>query len=104
MAHTNPAVIVDGNKKLFVQKHVEFIKTHDKNKEEDFAYWMSEHLRVSGFYWGLCAMAGMGALDRMPRDEILSFVQSAQHSDGKWPPSCSFHLVCSFIFFFLSSF
>ena len=54
--------------------HKQFIKNHDKDKAEDFAYWMTEHLQVSGFYWGLGTMALFSSLDEMPKDEILGFV------------------------------
>lgn len=34
------------SKALFIQK-----------KEEEFEYWVSEHLRMSGLYWGLSGIA-----------------------------------------------
>mmetsp|Transcript_4835 Transcript_4835/g.7227 ORF Transcript_4835/g.7227 Transcript_4835/m.7227 type:complete len:156 (-) Transcript_4835:687-1154(-) len=59
---------------LHTEAHKQFIKNHDKDKAEDFGYWLFEHLQVSGFYWGLSAMALFSALEEMPKDEILGFV------------------------------
>lgn len=43
---------------------------------------MSEYLRMSGIYWGLTVMDLMGQLDRMNREEILTFIKSCQHECG----------------------
>eukprot|EP00211_Chloroparvula_japonica_P017755 CAMPEP_0119139448 /NCGR_PEP_ID=MMETSP1310-20130426/27517_1 /TAXON_ID=464262 /ORGANISM="Genus nov. species nov., Strain RCC2339" /LENGTH=293 /DNA_ID=CAMNT_0007130739 /DNA_START=104 /DNA_END=981 /DNA_ORIENTATION=+ len=67
---------------LLREKHVKFIRQHDDKREDDFAYWAVSHLRVSGYYWGLCAMASLGALDDMPKGSILSFVRSCRHKSG----------------------
>ncbi|KAJ2024369.1 Rab geranylgeranyltransferase, partial [Coemansia sp. S3946] len=39
---------------LLVEKHVEYVKSLDK-KHDEIEYWMTEHLRVSGVYWGAVA-------------------------------------------------
>ena len=43
------------NKPLLREKHKEYIINHD-SKKEDFEYWATEHLRVSGYYWGYSAL------------------------------------------------
>ena len=43
---------------------------------------MTEHLRMSGIYWGLTALDLMGNLDRVDKIEILDFIKQCQHSSG----------------------
>ena len=51
-------------------------------------YCSTEFLRVSGVYWGLTAMALMGQLHRMSRDEVVEFVRSCQHpGSGGFAPT-----------------
>ena len=38
---------------------------------ETFEYYVTEHLRMSGVYWGLCAMELMEAGDEMDRAAIV---------------------------------
>ncbi|KAJ2767231.1 Rab geranylgeranyltransferase [Coemansia nantahalensis] len=64
-----------------LEKHVAFIKSLDKN-QDDLEYWMSEHLRVSGVYWGLVALSLMGRGDALDRGEVVSYVLSCQNADG----------------------
>jgi geranylgeranyl transferase type-2 subunit beta len=68
--------------KLHKEKHQEFIRNHDKCKDTDLAYWMTEHLRVSGYYWGLTSMALLSSLDEMPKEDILQYILSCQHPTG----------------------
>lgn len=48
---------------------------------------MTEHLRVSGIFWGLTALDVMGELDRMSKDEVLDFITKCQNSCGGISPS-----------------
>ena len=43
-------------------------------------YAVTEHLRMSGVYWGLTAMYLMSAQDQMKTDEIVQWVIKCQHS------------------------
>lgn len=43
---------------------------------------MTEHLRLSGVYWGLTALHLLGHPDALPRDETIDFVLSCQHENG----------------------
>ncbi|KAK2750180.1 hypothetical protein FQN57_004676 [Myotisia sp. PD_48] len=66
---------------LLVQKHVYYIKALDTRRDE-LEYWLSEHLRLNGVYWGLTALHLLGHPDALPRDETIDFVLSCQHDSG----------------------
>ena len=67
---------------LLVDKHRAYVKSLES--ERGFEYYVSEHLRMSGIYWGLCAMATMGddALAEMDRDGIAIWLKRCQHACG----------------------
>ncbi|WEW60044.1 Rab geranylgeranyltransferase [Emydomyces testavorans] len=69
------------NRELFVEKHVDYIKSLDKRKDE-YEYWLTEHLRLNGVYWGLTALHLLGYPEALPRDETIDFVLSCQHENG----------------------
>jgi geranylgeranyl transferase type-2 subunit beta len=66
---------------LVVEKHIQYIQTLDKRKDE-YEYWLTEHLRLNGLYWGLTALHLLGRPDALPRDEVLDFVVSCLHENG----------------------
>lgn len=43
---------------------------------------MTEHIRMSGMYWGITAVDLLGCLGRMDRTEIVAFVQQCQDKDS----------------------
>ena len=43
---------------------------------------MTEHLRMSGIYWGLTALHLLGHPDALPRDGVLKYVISCYCQDG----------------------
>lgn len=56
-------------------KHIQFIKDLDsKVTKETYEYWLLEHLRLNGLYWGLMALATMDSLDTLPENEVIQFV------------------------------
>jgi len=61
--------------------HKNYIKSLD-SKKDSFEYWVTEHLRLNGVYWGLCAMEVMNALDEMDKDKVVSFVLSCKDISG----------------------
>ena len=63
------------------ERHVAYVESLD-SKKESVAYWVTEHLRMSGVYWGLSAMALMNSLERMDRAEAIAFVKSCQVPSG----------------------
>ncbi|KAG3170587.1 Geranylgeranyl transferase type-2 subunit beta 1 [Phytophthora idaei] len=53
-----------------------------KNKKEDFESCMTEHMRVSGLYWGVGAMALLNREEEMDPAEIVDWVMQCEHPDG----------------------
>ncbi|DBA02483.1 TPA: hypothetical protein N0F65_010955 [Lagenidium giganteum] len=53
-----------------------------KNKKEDFESCMTEHMRISGMYWGVGAMALLGREEDMNPEEIIQWVLQCEHPDG----------------------
>jgi prenyltransferase beta subunit len=49
----------DRDCRFHYRKHVDYIKVISSDKES-FEYVVTEHLRMSGVYWGLTAMAILG--------------------------------------------
>src|SRR4051812_46273291 len=66
---------------LATAAHVKYIQSLDTKKDE-YEYWLTDHLRLNGLYWGLIALHLLGHPDALPRDETLNFVLSCQHEDG----------------------
>ncbi|ETI26902.1 hypothetical protein G647_10001 [Cladophialophora carrionii CBS 160.54] len=67
--------------RLAVDKHVKYIQALDTRKDE-LDYWLTEHLRLNGVYWGLTALHLLRHPDVLPRDKTLEFVFACQNSDG----------------------
>jgi geranylgeranyl transferase type-2 subunit beta len=53
-----------------------------QQRKDELEYWLTEHLRLNGVYWGLTALHLMGRGDALPRDETIEFVLSCQHDNG----------------------
>lgn len=51
-------------------------------RKDELEYWLTEHLRLSGLYWGLTALHLLGQPDALPRSEVLDFVISCLQGDG----------------------
>lgn len=51
-------------------------------RKDELEYWLTEHLRLNGLYWGLTALHLLGHPDALPRDGILDFVCSCLHENG----------------------
>jgi len=66
---------------LVTAAHVKYIQSLDTRKD-DYEYWLTEHLRLNGLYWGLTALHILGHPDALPRDETIDFVLSCQHENG----------------------
>ncbi|XP_033210853.1 geranylgeranyl transferase type-2 subunit beta [Belonocnema kinseyi] len=66
---------------LLLEKHANYLLSYGMNKD-DYTYCMTEHLRMSGMYWGLTALDLMGQLDRTNKEEVLEFIQKCQHDCG----------------------
>ncbi|RYP41659.1 hypothetical protein DL767_000864 [Monosporascus sp. MG133] len=66
---------------LSTSAHVKYIQSLDTRKDE-YEYWLTEHLRLNGLYWGLTALHLLRHPDALPRDETIDFVISCQHDSG----------------------
>ena len=66
---------------LATDAHVRYIQSLD-TKRDELDYWLTEHLRLNGVYWGLTALHLLGRPDALPRQETIDFVLSCQHEDG----------------------
>jgi geranylgeranyl transferase type-2 subunit beta len=60
---------------LAVGKHVEYIVSLDKRTDE-YEYWLTEHLRLNGVYWGLTALHILRHPEALPREELIAFTIS----------------------------
>jgi len=66
---------------LAASAHVKYIQSLDTRKTE-YDYWLTEHLRLNGLYWGLVALHLLGHPEALPRAETIDFVLSCQHENG----------------------
>lgn len=68
---------------FLIDKHIAYIHALSKTKES-FEHWVTEHLRMSGMYWGLCTLDMMNALDQLGerKKEIVGWVGKCQHPNG----------------------
>ncbi|KAM0270453.1 hypothetical protein ACHAQH_009410 [Verticillium albo-atrum] len=67
--------------KLVIPAHVKYIQSLD-TKRDEYDYWLTEHLRLNGVYWGLTALHLLGHPDALPRSDTIDFVLSCQHPNG----------------------
>ena len=67
--------------KLLTNAHVKYITSLDTRRDE-LDYWLTEHLRLNGVYWGLVGLHLLGRPDALPRQETIDFVLSCQHESG----------------------
>ncbi|THC99294.1 hypothetical protein EYZ11_001200 [Aspergillus tanneri] len=75
------AVGSSSDQKLCIQKHVDYIKNLDSRRDE-LEYWLTEHLRLNGVYWGLTALHLLGCPEGLPREDTVRFVLSCQQESG----------------------
>jgi geranylgeranyl transferase type-2 subunit beta len=55
-------------------------------KQNELEYWLTEHLRLNGVYWGYTALCLLGHPQALDRDEMLKYVLSCQTKEGEWHP------------------
>lgn len=72
-----------GASRFLRSAHVGFIASLDA-KRGTFEHVMSTHFRLSGVYWGACALSTMGALDSLDRSAGLAFIDSCAAPAGGW--------------------
>jgi geranylgeranyl transferase type-2 subunit beta len=66
---------------LATAAHVKYIQSLDSPKDT-YEYWLTEHLRLNGVYWGLNALHLLGHPEALPRADTIDFVLSCQHESG----------------------
>jgi hypothetical protein len=75
---------------LATAAHVKYVQSLDTRVTE-FSYWMTEHLRLNGIYWGLVALHLLRHPEALPRDETIKFVLSCQKENGGFAPAPNHH-------------
>ncbi|KAF1984600.1 geranylgerany transferase type II beta subunit [Aulographum hederae CBS 113979] len=78
---SQPAQALPDELHLLVEQHVQYVRSLDTRKDE-YEYWLTEHLRLNGLYWGLTAVHLLGQPDALPRREVIDFVFSCVHENG----------------------
>lgn len=73
--HTN-------SERLLADLHVKFIASLNDRKDS-FHYWTSQHLRISGMYWGCSALFLLNRSESVfVADDIIAFTLACQNEDG----------------------
>src|ERR1700709_537934 len=72
---SGPGMGGDSSDQLAIDKHIKYVVSLDKRTDE-YEYWLTEHLRLSGVYWGLTALHILGHPEALPRDELIQFTMS----------------------------
>jgi geranylgeranyl transferase type-2 subunit beta len=76
-----PKEAVMGEPKFFRDVHRAYVSALG-DKKDTLEYCMTEHLRMSGVYWGVMAMELISAGEEMKKPEIVEWVLSCQNPDG----------------------
>lgn len=53
-----------------------------EQKRDELEYWLSEHLRLSGIYWGLTCLDLLDSRNVLDQTEVIDFVKKCQCADG----------------------
>lgn len=72
------------SKEFLPQKHIEYIKSLDTKEKATFEFHVTEHLRVSGLYWGLTCLYLLDPSEienLAQKEEILQFLLKCQDLD-----------------------
>lgn len=84
---SNSSPVASGVNKLappFVrQKHVDYVVSLDKREKDSFEFFVTEHLRMNGLYWGITALDVLNECTKMDKQKIVDFVVQCQHENGK---------------------
>jgi geranylgeranyl transferase type-2 subunit beta len=75
---------------LATEAHVKYVQSLDTRTTE-LMYWLTQHLRLNGVYWGLTALHLLGHPEALPRDETIKFVLSCQKESGGFAPAPNHH-------------
>ncbi|KAK9812584.1 hypothetical protein WJX73_010430 [Symbiochloris irregularis] len=67
--------------RLVVDRHARYICTFAK-AVDTLEFYLTEHFRLSGVYWGVTALALLGHLHNLDGEGIVKWVLSCQNADG----------------------
>ncbi len=70
-----------GELQLATEAHVKYIQSLN-SRQDEYEYWLTEHLRLNGLYWGLASLFFVNRPDALPRDETIEYVLSCQCENG----------------------
>ncbi|KJE96529.1 rab geranylgeranyl transferase [Capsaspora owczarzaki ATCC 30864] len=65
-----------------IEKTAAYIASYENKAEVDFEHCVTDHLRVSGIYWGLNALCLMGMPDRLNRAATVAYIRDCQQPNG----------------------
>eukprot|EP00053_Salpingoeca_punica_P003128 m.41332 g.41332 ORF g.41332 m.41332 type:complete len:350 (-) comp11993_c0_seq1:265-1314(-) len=66
---------------LSIELHRQFVKKHE-SRPQDFAYWMTEHMHVTGLYYGVACSHLLGEPDLLDRASLLQRIHACRNADG----------------------
>jgi geranylgeranyl transferase type-2 subunit beta len=78
---SGPSLGGASSQELHAEKHIQYIVSLDKRKDE-YEYWLTEHLRLSGIYWGLTALHILGHPEALPQDGLVEFTMSCWNAES----------------------
>jgi geranylgeranyl transferase type-2 subunit beta len=52
-------------------------------KQNELEYWLTEHLRLNGVYWGYTALCLLGHPQALDRNEMLKYVLRCLTKEGE---------------------
>lgn len=62
---------------LYKEKHIDYVQhLNSEMSKQSYEYWLLEHLRLNGIYWGVIALSVVDNLGALPQDEVIDFVHS----------------------------
>lgn len=59
---------------LLKEAHIKYILEQDSHTS--YEYWLSEHLRLNGIYWGVTALVVLKEVPQLPKSKVLEYVLS----------------------------
>ncbi|CAH2353534.1 geranylgeranyl transferase type-2 subunit beta [[Candida] railenensis] len=63
-------------------KHIQYVKDLDsKITQKSYEYWLSEHLRMNGLYWGVVVLVTLDVLEEtLPKKDVFTYIESCWDS------------------------
>lgn len=65
---------------LVTDRHVSYVVSLDSRSDE-YEYWLTEHLRLNGIYWGLTALHLLRHSAALPQTELVDFTLKCWHPE-----------------------